>query len=160
MTERVSAVLFARLLMKSSPGGLSALMVGSISGSAGKALLVEDELLVSLHIVELVEDAGFNVVGPAARLADAVRLAQSEPHLVLGILDVNLAGEKSWPVARVLKAMRVPFVFVTGYFQAHADLPNDLDGAPFLSKPLDPLHFRRTIKELAQTGSPTNCRPG
>ena len=102
-----------------------------------KVLLVEDEFLVSLHIASVLREAGFEIVGPAARLSDALRLARSA-EITLAMLDVNMAGELSGPVARVLRERGVPFLFVTGYLEAHAQMPADLLGTTVLAKPADP----------------------
>jgi DNA-binding response OmpR family regulator len=104
--------------------------------SGGRALVIEDEFLVSLHIAGLLSDVGFQVVGPAARLQDALRLAAETPDLSLAILDVNLAGEFSWPAARLLRERNVPFLFLTGYLEAHTQMPLDLAGSLVLSKPV------------------------
>lgn len=101
-----------------------------------KALVVEDEFLVSLHIAGLLAEAGFHIVGPAARLHDALALADGTADLKVAVLDVNLAGEQSWPVARLLRERRVPFVFLTGYLEIHAQIPLDLTGSPVLAKPV------------------------
>jgi CheY-like chemotaxis protein len=125
-------------------------MASSASDHRGKALLVEDELLVFLHVSDALEDLGFDVIGSATRLADALRLVQSEPHLDVAVLDVNLAGEKSWPVARALKQRGIPFVFVSGYLEAQANCPCDLEGALFLSKPVDRLCLSHALQQVVR----------
>ena len=110
-------------------------MVEGTKAPRGKALIVEDEFLVSLHVRGLLEDVGYEVVGPAARLAEGLHLAE-QADLVLAVLDVNIAGVLSWPVARRLRDRGVPFFFITGYLEAHTQMPNDLKGAIVLSKPV------------------------
>ena len=107
--------------------------------------MVEDEFLVALHLKDLLHELGLNVVGHAARLAEALHLVQQREDLAVAVLDVNLAGEMSWPVARALRARGVPFVFVTGYLPAHTALPDDLAGATMLSKPVDSRALGRTL---------------
>jgi CheY-like chemotaxis protein len=68
------------------------------------ALLMEDMLL----------DLGHEVAGMAMRLPQALTMAQSA-EIDLAILDVNLDGRMSYPVADVLTARGVPFLFSTGY---------------------------------------------
>ena len=101
------------------------------------AIVVEDEFLVALHVKDLLSELGLNVVGHAARLSEALDLVQRCTDLDVAVLDVNLAGEMSWPVARMLRARGVPVIFVTGYLPAHTALPDDLADATMLSKPVD-----------------------
>ncbi len=113
------------------------------------ALVVEDEFLVSLGVTALLEDLGYEVLGPIARLQDAYRAAERE-KLDLGVLDINLAGELSWPVARVLQSRGVPFLFLTGYLEANANRPVDLAGAPMCPKPFAESLLRAEIDSLTR----------
>ncbi|WP_420136270.1 response regulator [Sphingomonas sp.] len=79
-----------------------------------RVLIVEDEMTIALLLEEMVEDLGHEVAGLAMRLPQAMELAQSRP-LDLAILDVNLDGHMSYPVADLLKDRGVPYVFATGY---------------------------------------------
>jgi CheY-like chemotaxis protein len=123
-------------------------MAEPTKGSAGRVLLVEDETLVALHIEELLRESGFDVIGPVGRVADAVRSAEQEQDVAFAILDVNLSGDMSWPVARVLHHRGIPFVFASGYARAHAQVPADLANAPILSKPLVREELGSAIKQL------------
>ena len=76
-------------------------------------LVVEDEAVVAIDLEFALEELGHSVVG-AGRLSEAMSAVQSS-DFDLAILDVNLNGEPSYPVASVLEAKGVPFVFVTGY---------------------------------------------
>jgi DNA-binding response OmpR family regulator len=80
-----------------------------------------DELLVAMEIEEALRDLGCEVLGPAATVDEAVRLAEAEAGRIdAAILDVNLAGRPSFPVADLLTGHGVPVVFATGY----GDLPD------------------------------------
>jgi CheY-like chemotaxis protein len=84
-------------------------------------LLVEDELLVAMEMEEALRDLGCEVLGPAATVEEALRLAQSEAGRIdAAVLDINLAGRPSFPVADLLAGRGVPVVFATGY----GDLPD------------------------------------
>jgi len=52
------------------------------------------------------------------------------------VLDVNLHGERSFPLAEHLAARDVPFVFLTGYDSATV-FPDQFRDSPRLSKPVD-----------------------
>ena len=72
------------------------------------------------------------VSATASRLRDAVQQARAL-SIDVALLDVNLAGELSYPVAEILRARDIPFVFATGY--GVAGLSPDMRDAPVLSKP-------------------------
>jgi len=100
-----------------------------------KILIVEDAFLVALDLCVHLENHGCIVVGPAARLGRALDLARNE-SLDGAVLDVNLDGEASFPVAAVLRARKLPFVFVSGYDDAET-FPAEFRQAPRLTKPID-----------------------
>jgi CheY-like chemotaxis protein len=110
-----------------------------------RALLVEDEFLVALHVGGLLKELGYEVVGPASRLADGLKRAEGEDALEVGVLDINLAGEMSWPIARRLKERGVPIIFVSGYSIPLANLPSDLADAPLCTKPASRSDLQRAI---------------
>jgi CheY-like chemotaxis protein len=79
-----------------------------------RVLLVEDEIMVALLLEEMLAELGHTVVGPVARLEQALEMTQREPFDV-AILDVNINGGEVYPVADALAARDIPFAFVTGY---------------------------------------------
>lgn len=79
-----------------------------------RVLVVEDEPIVAMHLEDMLEDLGCEVAGSYARLEEA-RAAAAVGDFDLAILDVNLGGTESFPVAEVLSTRGVPFVFATGY---------------------------------------------
>ncbi|EQB06414.1 hypothetical protein L288_11220 [Sphingobium quisquiliarum P25] len=113
-----------------------------------RVLLVEDEFLVAMHIEDMLVDLGYKVVGPVSRLEDALKLVHSGEPIDAALLDVNLAGERSWPVARALRDRGIPFLFATGYIELHASRPDDLDGTAILPKPLQEIHLAQALKAL------------
>ena len=96
-----------------------------------KVLVVEDEMLVSMLVEDMLSDLGCTVVGPAAELEEAMSLAQNA-EIDLALLDVNLGGRPIFPVADTLKARGVPFAFASGY--GEAGLSEDHRGAAVLQK--------------------------
>jgi CheY-like chemotaxis protein len=99
-----------------------------------KVLLVEDNLLLAEVTKILLEDSGCQVVGPAGWLERGLELARAEP-LDGAILDINLHGDMSFPIAEVLSTRGVPFVFVTGY-EDRSIVPLAYRLAPRLDKPV------------------------
>ncbi|MGF7174786.1 response regulator [Azospirillum doebereinerae] len=100
--------------------------------SRPRVLLVEDETLVAMAVEAMLDDLGYAVVGPASTLDEALSMARSEPFDA-ALLDVSLAGVHSYPVADLLAARGIPFVFATGY--GAASHPEPHMGAPTLAKP-------------------------
>jgi two-component sensor histidine kinase/CheY-like chemotaxis protein len=98
-----------------------------------RVLAVEDSFMV-VSMLELVFDSfGWTMVGPAARVSQALALIESET-VDAALLDVNLDGEMSWEVASALQARGIPFVLSTGYEIAQL-LPDGLKNAKFVRKP-------------------------
>jgi DNA-binding response OmpR family regulator len=97
-----------------------------------RILVVEDSVLIADVIVDALCDCGCTAVGPAPRLAQGLILAVAE-RLDGALLDVNLAGEKCFPIAAALGARGVPFAFLTGY--GDVGLPAEYRKVPRLIKP-------------------------
>ena len=114
--------------------------------SALKVLVVEDEALVSMLVEDMLTDLGCTVVGPAAEIEEALRLATSA-DLDAALLDVNLGGRPIFPVADALKARGIPFAFASGYGEAGLTEPHR--GALVLQKPFREADLRRVLEELA-----------
>lgn len=79
-----------------------------------RILIVEDEFFIAATASQLLEDLGAVIVGPASTVPQALALAQSE-DIDAALLDVNLYGDSSAPVAAMLRARGIPVVFATGY---------------------------------------------
>jgi PAS domain S-box-containing protein len=99
-----------------------------------RLLVVEDELLVSMLIEKILGELGATVAGPYGRLADGLVAAKAE-RFDGAILDLNLAGESADPLADLLLARGVPFVFITGYQRESID--RRYANVPVLQKPVD-----------------------
>ena len=97
-----------------------------------RVLVVEDEALISMMLEDYLLEIGCRVVGTAGRLEEALEMAR-RVSMDVAVLDVNLAGKVSYPVAEVLRGRNIPFLFATGY--GTAGLPVGLRGTPILSKP-------------------------
>ena len=91
-------------------------MVSYLAGS--RVLLVEDEYFIADDLIRAFESNGAQIVGPVATVDDALELIEKTDRLDGAVLDVNLHGEMAYPVADVLLARGVRFVFATGYDRA------------------------------------------
>ena len=96
-------------------------------------LVAEDEMLLAMMLEDQLEAHGYTVI-KAARLSHGVELAESEP-IDVALLDINLAGEESFPIAAVLRRRGIPFVFSSGY--GSDGLSEDWRGEKMLQKPYD-----------------------
>ena len=107
-------------------------MSGPESLAGHRVLVVEDEELIGLMLVELLEELGAAVAGPAGSVAEALQLVERETP-TRALLDLSLRGEAAYPVADRLLQLGVPYVFITGYGQGH--LVARHGHAPVLTKP-------------------------
>ena len=116
-------------------------MKGKLAGL--RVLVVEDEMLVCMDIEDMLEECGCEVVGPAARVSDALAILDTEA-VDIALLDVNLGREKSYPIADRLTRNGTPFLLSTGY--AEVDPPyNDHRR---LQKPFSRKHLTEVLEEL------------
>jgi CheY-like chemotaxis protein len=103
------------------------------TGTRGlRVLVVEDESLIAMLIEDALDRLGCTLVGVASNLTEALGKAASLDFDV-AILDVNLNGAPVFPLAEVLAARGVPFVFSTGY--GASGVPAAFAAAPVLAKP-------------------------
>ena len=107
-----------------------------------RVLVVEDEAAIAMLLEDMLLDFGCEIVGPAARLATALDLAQRETFDI-AILDVNVAGEPIYPVAEALVEKGVPLIFSTGYGGAGIKVP--FRGRPVVQKPFSQSDLKRTL---------------
>ena len=116
----------------------------AIPALAGRRLLVvEDEFFVAEHIAMLLEDFGCDVVGPVGMIEQALD-AVAGGGLDGALLDANLDGTSSAPIAAALRTASVPFIVVTGYGALKLD-DDILDSAPRLIKPFSTADFVATL---------------
>lgn len=116
-----------------------------MSANAKRILVVEDEALIALDTEDMLTNAGYEVVGPVARVPDALGL-MTEP-MDAALLDVSVAGTMVWPVAEALADRGVPFIFVTG-FSNGLDVPERHRGVVRLDKPLRAQKVLAALKML------------
>jgi DNA-binding response OmpR family regulator len=95
-------------------------------------LIVEDDAMIGLLVEDILIDAGCHVCGPFIAFTAALQAADTEA-VDLAILDVNLAGVLSYPIAEALEARGIPFVLTSGYGDHAA--PPEHPGWPTCSKP-------------------------
>ncbi len=100
--------------------------------SGCRILVVEDEMLVLMTIEATLADLGCESVAAAATVDQALALIGTQAFDA-AVLDVNLNGDQSYPVADALAARGVPFAFSTGY--SDEGMIDEYRERPLLRKP-------------------------
>lgn len=111
-----------------------------------RILVVEDEMTIALLLEDMLQDLGHQVAGMAMRLPQGLEMARGL-DLDLGILDINLDGRRSFPVADVLAERGVPILFASGYGAPGLDAP--YEGRPILQKPFQAQDLKAAILRAA-----------
>ncbi len=120
------------------------------TGSTPRILVVEDEFLIRMLLEDMLDELGYVVAAAAGRVDEAAELAKTA-EFDAAILDVNLDGQDVYPVADILVARGVPFVFVTGY--GGRGLPDPYRQRPTLQKPFQIEDLHKTLGALVGAGS-------
>jgi DNA-binding response OmpR family regulator len=110
-----------------------------------RVLVVEDEPLIGMDIEYAVERLGHEVVGPIAELDKALDLA-TDALLDCAILDINIRGGLSYPVADILINRGLPVLLLSGY--SERNMPERLHVVARLSKPFAEAQLDKEIRDL------------
>lgn len=105
-------------------------------------LIVEDEPIIAMMLEEYLLDAGCEVAAMAQNLEKGLALARST-EVDVAILDMSLGSQSSFPVADILAARGIPFLFASGF--GSNSLPDAHRGKIVLNKPF---HFPDLVKSL------------
>lgn len=106
--------------------------MGDLQGT--RILIVEDDAIIAMMVEDMLTDLGCEIAGSAARVDVALVKARTL-SIDLAVLDVNLDGEETFPVADILVERGIPFIFTTGY-GPHVTA-NRFERAPTLQKPYE-----------------------
>ena len=109
-----------------------------------RVLLVEDEPMIAFALEDMVLELGYEVVGPAFRLSEALELAGAE-QFEGAVLDVNLNEQRSYPVADLLRDRGIPFLFATGYAEGGVGWDGE---AVVIAKPYSRAQLARALTAL------------
>lgn len=120
---------------------------GSLEGR--RVLVVEDEFLIAHDLKRALIALDADVIGPVSSLSAGMALVDSErPDAV--VLDLNLCGQLSYPLADRLRDADIPTLFVTGYDEWA--LPEDYLGTPRITKPFENAEVTSVIARLCSPG--------
>jgi DNA-binding response OmpR family regulator len=98
-------------------------------------LIVEDSYLLAELLCDFLRDYGMEPIGPSGRMQDGCRLAR---HGALdgAILDMALGEGRCFPIAAILKARKIPFIFLTGCREKSL-ISLEFCSAPLVRKPFE-----------------------
>jgi len=118
-----------------------------VSGDArGKALVVEDEDVVSDLLADMLAAIGYAEVAQVSTIDEALHhIEQSPPSIA--VLDVNLRGAPAHPVAVRLRGLGIPFVVATGFDPKK--LPSSFSGTVVLRKPFHRQDLEKAIDQVS-----------
>jgi CheY-like chemotaxis protein len=102
-------------------------------GMPNDVLIVEDDPLIALDFEDRILGFGVKTVRATGSVAGALDLIADRPP-DFALLDVGLVREKSFAIAERLEALKIPFVFITGY-GSEVRLPAAFSKKPLLPKP-------------------------
>lgn len=112
--------------------GERATMMTTPAPRRGAVLIVEDEAMIRMMVADMLGDLGYPIAAETGDIDDAMALARTA-IFDIAILDVNVNGRMISPVADIIAARPLPFVFVTGY--GMQGLPKAYRDRPVLQKP-------------------------
>jgi CheY-like chemotaxis protein len=110
-----------------------------------RALVIEDEPMIAMLIEDMLLDFGCATVEVAGRMDAGLRLAESGDYDFV-VLDVNLDGAPSYPIADVLGRRGIPVIFATGY--GMGGLAAAYAGGPTLQKPFGRADLEATVSRV------------
>ena len=120
-----------------------------MSDSRGPAILtVEDEILISQYLGDVLRDAGYEVVA-TSNADDAIAVLESRDDIRVIITDINMPGAMDG--LKLANAVRgkwppIKIIIATGKERPTGDqMP---DGSLFLSKPYDPKAVISAVQRL------------
>jgi len=114
--------------------------------SGRRVLVVEDEYFLADDIVQTLKELGARVVGPVGELEEATNLVKGDIAIDAAVVDVNLRNELAFPLARMLRARKVPFLFTTGY--DGGSIEQEFQDVQLWEKPLDLAAMARDLVAL------------
>ncbi len=110
-----------------------------------RVLVVEDEPMIVMVVEDTIEMMGCQIVGPVAKLEEALALA-IRGDFDCAVLDINIRCGNSYAVADLLLERGCPFLFTTGY--SDWSMPKHLVGEKRLTKPYSSRQLESELRLL------------
>ena len=116
------------------------------SAQRGNALIVEDNYVLASDLKTLMRRLGFGDIETTPTVGDALAALQQH-SFSMAMVDINLRGETSYPVARALMKAGIPFAFVTGYGD-FSDMPSEFKSVHVITKPISSRSLSDFVREV------------
>lgn len=113
-------------------------------------LVVEDESILAMLLEDFLDDLGYRRPAVASTVSRALATLETDT-ITFAILDINLGGEKSFPIADALDARAIPYFFMTGY--GAAGVPERLRDRYILQKPYGLDALKMALQQVAAVGA-------
>ncbi|KPB77319.1 response regulator [Pseudomonas cannabina] len=110
-----------------------------------RVLLVEDETMVAMLMEAMLEDLGFTTASHASTLEEGIACARDGDY-DLAILDINIIGGTSFPIAAIIARRGLPFMFCSGY--GRLALPEIWTDRQCIAKPFSADQLERALHQL------------
>src|SRR3712207_5708824 len=111
-------------------------------------------LFRSMLLEDMVLDCGAEIVGPVAKFDDALELAH-KAEFEVAVLDLNLNGTLSYPIAEVIRERGIPVIFATGY--GTDGLLDRFSDCPTLQKPFSQQDFAEAVAAACRQEAANSC---
>ena len=118
-----------------------------------RVLLVDDESMVLMLVEDMLIELGASSVETAMGLDEAIRVAETA-EIDVAVLDVNLSGRASYPVAELLRARRIPFLFATAYGSGEHE--RAWSGSVTVAKPFGTQDLAKALETVLGASGPTD----
>lgn len=106
-------------------------------------MIVDDEAIIALNLECMLEDLGHTVIETVSQVDRGMEVARTS-DIDMAILDINVRGELSFPIAEILRSRSVPFIFSSGY--GEGGLIDGFRDEVVLTKPYDTEGLRRILQ--------------
>lgn len=106
-------------------------------------MIVDDEMIIALNLESMLEDLGHTVVETVSRVERGLEVAKTS-DIDMAILDINVRGVLSFPIAAILRNRSLPFIFSSGY--GERGLIDGFRDELVLTKPYDTEGLRRILQ--------------
>jgi CheY-like chemotaxis protein len=114
-----------------------------------RVLLIEDEVVIAMTAEDMLEEMGCHVAAQASSFNDAMAQAIAG-NFDLALLDINLNGTMSLPIAHKLRETGKPFIFTTGY--GNVGIEDEFGDVMVVTKPYTIRTLGNAIREATARG--------
>jgi len=104
--------------------------------------------MIAMLIEDLLGEIGASPVKTVTSVSEAAKIIGEAIKFDMAIVDVNLHGQSTFPIADMLLERGIPFAFATGY--GTSGMPERFSGVPVLQKPFALEQLQRALLAAMQ----------